>query len=206
MERLEKQIRFLLELDKMKNLYRQTYIINDEDRPSGGEFTPRPPRKENDAEHSFHLAIFAAILSEYANESIDTAHVMKMVLVHDVVEIDAGDTYCYDPEGNKTKRSRELKAADRLFGLLPDDQRDEYRSLWDEFEANETPDAKFANAMDRLQPVLMNYAKGGISWQEHGVKYDSVVERNEKISLGSSELWDYVKPLFDDALAKGKLR
>ncbi|MBQ8568218.1 MAG: HD domain-containing protein [Oscillospiraceae bacterium] len=205
MERLKKQMEFLLELDKMKNLYRQTYIINDYDRHSGESESPRPPRKENDAEHSFHLAIFAVILSEYSNVPIDLLKVIKMVLIHDVVEIDAGDTYCYDTEANKTKRDREVKAADRLFGLLPDDQQKEFRDLWEEFEAENTPEAKFAVALDRMQPMLMNYTKDGKSWKEHGVHYDSVISRNSKISNGAEELWAYMKPLIDKSKEDGLL-
>lgn len=143
-ERLRKQIEFMLEIDKIKNIYRQTYVLHED-------------RKENDAEHSWHLAILAFLLAEYANEPIDVMHVMKMVLVHDIVEIDAGDTYCYDAEGSKTKAIREEKAAERIFGLLPDDQKQEFYALWREFEDNITNNAKFANILDRIQPLLLNY-------------------------------------------------
>ena len=151
----EKQISFIMELDKIKKITRQTYL-------SDGS------RKENDAEHSWHLALMAFVLADYANEPIDVLKTMKMVLLHDVIEIDAGDTYAYDTEGNKTKRERELKAADRIFGLLPEAQQKEYRGLWDEFEAMETPESKFANMLDKVQPLFLNDASGGISWEEHG--------------------------------------
>ena len=141
----EKQISFIMELDKIKKITRQTYL-------SDGS------RKENDAEHSWHLALMAFVLADYANEPIDVLKTMKMVLLHDVIEIDAGDTYAYDTEGNKTKRERELKAADRIFGLLPEAQQKEYRGLWDEFEAMETPESKFANMLDKVQPLFLNDA------------------------------------------------
>lgn len=154
--RLEKQIRFILELDKMKNLYRQTYVLHEN-------------RKENDAEHSWHIAVMAILLSEYANSDIDIPKVIKMLLLHDVVEIDAGDTYCYDDEGNATKAEREEKAAQRIFGLLPDDQSRESYDLWREFEDSMTSEARFAAVLDRLQPLLLNYTRNGISWQEHSI-------------------------------------
>ena len=204
-ERMLKQLEFLLELDKLKNLYRQTYIYRD-DLPMGsaefeGNFKERKPlpRKENDAEHSFSLAIAAVVLAEYSNEPVDVLKVMKMVLVHDAVEIDAGDTYCYDEEGAKTKRQRELKAADRIFGLLPDDQQAEYRSLWDEFEEGVTPEAKFAHSMDRIQPLLLNYTREGISWKEHGVHFGQVEKRCSKIKDGSEELWEHFLKLLVNA-------
>ena len=172
--RLMQQLRFLLELDKLKNIYRRTYVLH-EDRP------------ENDAEHSFHLAIMTCILAEYAKEKIDVLHTMKMVLIHDVVEIDAGDTYAYDTEGAKTKYARELNAADRLFALLPEEQGREYRALWDEFEERRSPEAKFANALDRIQPMLLNYKKDGISWKEHHVTEDQVITRNSGITEDGSD-------------------
>ena len=192
-ERLQKQLRFMLELDKMKNLYRQTYVLHED-------------RKENDAEHSWHLAIMTFLLAEYSNLPVDTAHVMKMVLLHDVVEIDAGDTYCYDAEGNQSKAERELKAAERIFGLLPDDQRDEFRALWDEFEANSTPDAKFANLLDHLQPLMLNYTKGGISWKEHGIFKDQVEKRNTCAKDASQELAGLIQSIIDDAAEQGMLQ
>lgn len=208
-KRLESQLGFLLEADKMKSLYRQTYILNDESRgDSMREFegeSKRHKRRENDAEHSFHLALFAILLAEYSNEPVDVLKVVKTVLIHDIVEIDAGDTYLYDAKGNETKRERETKAADRLFGLLPDDQRDEYRRLWEEFEAKSTPEARFASAIDRVQPMLLNYAKGGISWREHGISREQVKERNKCVSVGSEKLWEYMDGLFDKAHENGLL-
>lgn len=206
-ERLRKQLEFLLEIDKMKSLYRQTYIIHDETRGDSmrefeGEKT-RYKRRENDAEHSFHLALFAMTLAEHSNETVDVLKVMKMVLIHDVVEIDAGDTYCYDTEGYKSKREREEKAADRLFGLLPDDQRDEYRALWEEFERVDTAEARFAAALDRMQPMLLNYSKDGISWREHGVSFEQVHARNAHIKNGSEELWEYIEEMLRQAKEKG---
>lgn len=206
-ERLRKQLEFLLEADKMKSLYRQSYIINDEKRgASMREFEEENAlykRRENDAEHSFHLALFAMTLAEHANVPVDVLKVMKMVLIHDIVEIDAGDTYCYDTEGYKTKREREEKAADRLFGLLPDDQRSEYRALWEEFESMQTAESRFAAALDRMQPMLLNYKKGGISWKEHKVTFEQVHARNEHIKNGSDELWEYIEQMLDDAKKNG---
>ena len=172
--RFEQQLAFILELDHLKNIYRRTYVLH-EDRP------------ENDAEHSFHLAIMACILAEHARQPVDVLHTMKMVLIHDVVEIDAGDTYAYDTEFAKSKAEREQKAADRLFALLPEEQYREYRALWDEFEARETPEAKFANALDRIQPMLLNYKKGGISWSEHGITVQQVINRNCGITDDGSD-------------------
>lgn len=208
-ERLEKQLKFLLEADRMKSLYRQTYIIADESRGNSmrefeGE-NEKYRRRENDAEHSFHLALFAMTLAEYSNEPVDVLKVMKMVLVHDIVEIDAGDTYCYDKEGARTKAQREQQAADRLFGLLPQDQEREYRGLWEEFEARQTPEARFAAALDRMQPMLLNYSRQGISWREHGVSFDEVHSRNEHIGEGSEALWECMENVISDAAQKGWL-
>ncbi|MBR4224820.1 MAG: HD domain-containing protein [Oscillospiraceae bacterium] len=209
-DRLQSQLTFLLEADKMKSLYRQTYIIADESRGASmreyeGE-TEVHHRRENDAEHSFHLALFAMVLAEHSNEPIDILKVIKMVLVHDIVEIDAGDTYCYDVEGNKTKAARETAAADRLFGLLPEDQRDEYRALWEEFERMDTPESRFAAAMDHMQPMLLNHTKGGISWKEHGTTSDMVRGRNSCIADGSRELWEHMSRCLDDAVKNGMLK
>lgn len=172
--RLMQQLAFLLELDKLKNVYRKTYVLH-EDRP------------ENDAEHSFHLAVMACVLAEHSREPVDVLHTMKMVLIHDVVEIDAGDTYAYDTEGAKTKAAREQKAADRLFALLPEEQCREYRALWEEFEARQTPEARFANTLDRIQPMLLNYKKGGISWKKHNVTAQQAISRNTGITEDGSE-------------------
>ena len=192
MNDFQKQIAFIMELDKIKKIGRQTYLADG-------------IRKENDAEHSWHLALMAFVLADYAKEEIDVLKTMKMVLLHDVVEIDAGDTYAYDTEGNKTKRAREIKAADRIFGLLPKEQAAEYRALWDEFEAMETAEAKFANTLDKVQPLLLNDASGGRPWMEHGVKKSQVMERNAHTKEGSDELWAYAKGLIEKKAAEGKL-
>lgn len=191
--RLEKQLRFILELDKMKNLYRQTYVLHEN-------------RKENDAEHSWHIAVMAILLSEYANSDIDIPKVIKMLLLHDVVEIDAGDTYCYDDEGNATKAEREEKAAQTIFGLLPDDQSRESYDLWREFEDSMTSEARFAAVLDRLQPLLLNYTRNGISWQEHSIHKEQVLKRNEAYFNESDELAKLICSLIDDAETKGWLK
>ncbi len=192
MERLKRQISFILELDKLKSIVRQTYLADGS-------------RKEDDAEHSWHLALMAFVLAEYANEPVDVLKTMKMVMLHDVVEIDAGDTYAYDTAGNSTKQKRELAAADRIFSLLPADQAQEYRGLWDEFEAMETIEAKFANTLDKVQPALLNDASCGKSWREHGVKESWILKRNERVPEGSKELWEYVKDLIEKNIGKGNI-
>ena len=180
MERLDKQFDFIREVDKIKQIFRQSYICDGS-------------RKENDAEHSWHLALMAVILSEYANEEIDVLKVISMVLVHDIVEIDAGDTYAYDSVGNETKRERELSAAERIFNILPKDQALYMRSLWDEFEERVTPEAKFANMLDRVQPLTLNDASEGKAWTEHNVKLSQVINRNKITAEGSEEVWEYAK-------------
>ena len=192
-DRLSKQLSFILELDKMKKLYRQTYVLHEE-------------RKENDAEHSWHLAVMTFLLAEYANYQIDVTKVMKMVLIHDVVEIDAGDTYCYDTEGNKSKAEREEKAARRIFGILPEDQCSEFYELWREFEDSQTREARFAAVLDRLQPLLLNYTRKGISWQEHGIKKEQVLKRNEEYFAESDEIAELIASILDDATEKGWLK
>ncbi|MCI8551310.1 MAG: HD domain-containing protein [Lachnospiraceae bacterium] len=191
-KRLEKQLRFILEADKSKQVFRQTYL-------SDGS------RKENDAEHSWHLALMCALLSEYATESIDVAKTMVMVLIHDIIEIDAGDTYAYDEQGNVTKREREVKAADRLFGLLPEDQESYFRRLWEEFEEGETPEAKFAAALDKVQPVLLNDASGGRSWKEHQVRVSQILARQQKTPEGSEKLWEHAKALIEKNTKLGRI-
>ncbi len=194
LSRFEKQLQFIVELDKLKNIYRQSLVLHED-------------RQENDAEHSFHLAIMICLLAEYANEPIDVLHTMKMVLVHDVVEIDAGDTYFYDAARNADKEERELKAADRLFALLPEEQALEFRGLWEEFEAKETPEAKFAAAVDRLQPMMLNYHKGGISWKRHGIFAEQVKNRNvPTVAMGSDLLGEYAMELTEAAKAEGMLK
>lgn len=191
--RLDKLMRFILEIDKGKQVMRQTYL-------SDGS------RKENDAEHSWHLALMAILLSEYANEPVDSLKVMKMVLIHDLVEIDAGDTYAYDKKGNETKGERELQAADRIFGLLPGDMSSEFRTLWEEFESGETMEAKFALTLDKIQPVLLNDASGGIAWKEHGIHVSQVFERNKDTHQGSEVLWEYAKGIIEKNVGKNNLR
>jgi putative hydrolase of HD superfamily len=194
--RLDKQIAFIIEIDKLKNIYRQSFVTGTE-------------KAENDAEHSWHLALMGILLQEYvpkgAGADLDLLRVLKMVLVHDLVEIDAGDTYCYDEDAARDKRQREEKAASRLFNLLPADQATEFRSLWDEFEGRTTPEALFAAALDRLQPVLLNYQTKGRSWREHGITADQVLRRNELIREGAPALWAYVQKIISEAVEKGYL-
>ena len=189
-ERLEKQLSFILEIDKVKQIFRQTYLADGE-------------RKENDAEHSWHIALMAILLKEYANEEVDILHVVTMLLIHDLVEIDAGDTYAYDREGEKTKREREVAAAKRLFGMLPKDQGEYFRDLWEEFEAWETPEAKFAHVMDNCQPLFLNDASDGKSWREHGVKKSQIYRRNEKTGNGSTVIWEKMQELVQQNIEKG---
>ena len=194
MTRLEKQMAFIEEVDKIKLIGRQNYLADGS-------------RKENDAEHSWHLALMTMLLSEYSNEEIDVLKTMGMVLIHDIVEIDAGDTYAYDYEAQKTQKERELAAAERIFNILPEDQAKKLRALWDEFEAGETAEARFAAAVDRVQPAMLNSASGGISWKEHDVTLSNVMERNGKAALGSEVLWEYVKEHFIMAnVEKGLLK
>ena len=177
-ERLEKQFDFFREIDKEKFIGRQTYLTDGE-------------RKENDAEHAWHMAIMTVLLAEYANEKIDVLKTVMMLLIHDLVEIDAGDTYAYDEEGKKTQREREKKAAKRIFGLLPEEQGGKLMALWEEFEAYETPEANFAHTMDNIQPVMLNDATDGKAWLEHGVHLSQILGRNKKTAEGSEELWQY---------------
>ncbi|MDE5993354.1 MAG: HD domain-containing protein [Oscillospiraceae bacterium] len=205
--KLENQLAFLMEADRLKNIYRQTYTSTDDlpPMPDGSNVAKPYPRRENDAEHSFSLALFTAVLAEYSNEPIDVPKTMKMVLVHDIVEIDAGDTYCYDPAGNTTKADREKAAADRLFALLPPEQEKEFRGLWEEFEAGETPEAKFAAAMDSIQPLLLNLHRNGISWKEHGIRFGQVEKRVSRIEKGSKTLYDLIYGKLETAREQGIL-
>lgn len=192
--RLQQQLAFILELERLKNVYRQTYVLHED-------------RKENDAEHSFHLALMAAVLAEHAAEPVDVLHVMKMVLIHDAVEVDAGDTYAYDTAGNATKAAREQAAADRIFALLPEDQAAEYRALWDEFEARQTPASRFANTLDRIQPLLLNYKKGGLSWKERGIRAEQVISRNRGVTeAGSPVLGALCYDIIERARQEGLLK
>ena len=178
MDRLDRQFEFIRELDKEKFITRQTY------RSDGMS-------KENDAEHAWHMAVMTLLLSEYANEPIDVLKTIKMLLIHDVVEIDAGDTYAYDENAKKTQAERELKAAERIFNILPQDQADDLFGLWQEFEEGETPEARFAHTMDNVQPTMLNSATGGKAWQEHKVRLEQILKRNENTAGGSKKLWQY---------------
>ncbi len=191
--RLEKQIAFLTEVDKEKNIFRQTYLADGK-------------RKENDAEHSWHLALAAVLLKEHMKEDADLVRVMTMVLIHDLVEIDAGDTYAYDTEGAATKREREVKAADRIFGILPEDQGTYLRELWDEFEAYETAEAKYAHLLDNFQPLMLNDASDGKSWEEHGVHKSQVCRRNARIPETSEIVWEKMLEIMDKHIEKGHLQ
>lgn len=193
MERLEQQMKFILEADKIKNIYRQTYLADGK-------------RKENDAEHSWHLALMAVLLKEYAREDVDLLRVITMVLIHDIVEIDAGDTFAYDEEGLKTQRAREVKAAERLFGLLPEDQEKEMRDLWEEFEAYETPEARYAHVLDNCQPLILNDASGGKGWEEHQVSKNQIYKRNNRTELGAPKIWEYMKKIVEKNIEKGTVK
>jgi putative hydrolase of HD superfamily len=190
--RLEQQIGFIFEVEKLKQVLRQTLLVDDK-------------RQENDAEHSWHLALMALILEEHAADPVDILRVVKMVLIHDIVEIDAGDTFAYDEAGQVGKEYREREAANRIFGLLAAEQGEELSRLWEEFEARKTADARYANALDRFQPLLLNYHAGGDTWRRHGVRKDQVVERNRHIGEGCPALWNYATRLIDRAVAEGKL-
>ena len=192
-ERLKKQMDFLLEADKLKFITRQTYL-------SDGK------RKENDGEHSWHLALMAVLLSEYSNEKVDLVKVITMVLIHDIVEIDAGDTYAYDAVGNQSKREREVKAADRIFNILPEDQAKKFRQLWEEFEAYETPEAKFAHVCDNVQPLMLNDATDGLAWREHDVKKSQVLQRNSRTGEGSQVMMEYINKILDKNVESDNLK
>jgi len=191
--RFQRQIEFIVEVDKLKRVLRQT-IITDKSR------------QENSAEHSWHIALMTIILSEYAeNPQIDVFRVVKMLLIHDLVEIDAGDTFCYDNHAREDQHERERQAAKRIFNLLPKDQARRLQSLWEEFEARQTMNSRFANALDRLQPLINNYYTHGKAWRKHGVKRHQVVARNRMIEDGAPELWRYALRLIEDAVVRGIL-
>ena len=192
-ERLARQVAFIVEIDKLKNVLRQT-LLTDESR------------QENSAEHSWHLALMAGLLAEYAPEGVDVARVVRMVLVHDLVEIDAGDAFCYDPAAVMGKAEREQACADRLFGMLPADQGAELRELWDEFEERSTPDGRFANALDRLQPLFQNLHTRGGTWRMHGVAREQVKKRMEPIRDAAPELWPLVEEVLEKATVEGWVR
>ncbi|MCL4830370.1 MAG: HD domain-containing protein [Caldilinea sp.] len=191
--RLQAQLTFLLEIDRLKRILRRTSLV-------GGD------RRENSAEHSWHLAVMALVLAEYANEPVDLLHTLKLLLVHDIVEIDAGDTFAYDVQANLDKEAREQAAAERIFGLLPAEQCEEFRTLWEEFDARQTPEARFANALDRMMPSLQNYENGGGTWRLAGVDLPAVLDRLRPIDDGSHTLWRYVETMLADAVARGMIR
>ena len=193
MNHLLNQIEFIREIDKLKYIFRKTKLINS-DRP------------ENDAEHSWHLAMMAIVLAGHANEPIDLAKVMKMVLIHDIVEIDSGDVFAYDTTKSHDNFDEELKAARRIFGILPEEQAEEFINLWIEFEEMKTPESKFARALDRLEPLLQNASNNGGTWREFDVKYDKVIEKKKAIKDGSEELWKFAKQLIDESVEKGILK
>ena len=192
-DRLNQQIQFILEVDRLKQILRQSLVSD-------------ASRRENSAEHSWHLALMAIVLAEYALPGVDPLCALKMLLIHDLVEIDAGDTFCYDIQGNQNKAEREELAATRIFGLLPDDLAQGLRSLWDEFEARDTPTAKFAAALDRLQPMLLNQQTQGGTWRLHGIAIGQVLQRAEPIAEGTPALWDFIQQVLEDCVAAGYLR
>lgn len=192
-ERLKKQLAFALEIDKEKNVFRQTHL-------SGHG------RNENDAEHAWHMAIMAYLLREYSNEKVDIGKVMLMCLIHDLVEIDAGDTYAYDEEAKKTQKEREEAAQERIFSLLPDDQKAELMGLFEEFEELRTPEAKFARSMDNLQPLLLNNSNDGSDWREHGVRAQQVYNRQVGTRLGSDTLYQVTDQILQDHVKRGNLK
>ena len=191
--RFEQQMRFLVEIDQMKNVLRQTLLADGS-------------RRESDAEHSWHLAMYAMLLSEYAPEPVDISRVVRMVLVHDLIEIYAGDTFCYDKEGNRDKAAREAAAADRLYALLPSDQAGEYRALWEEFDRMDTPDSRFAAALDRIQPIINNYLTKGHTWKLGHVTSAQVYERMAPVKSGLPEAWKVVEWIINTSIEKGFLQ
>lgn len=192
-ERLKKQVEFLIEIDKIKHIFRKTKLFN------GSRF-------ENDAEHSWHLAVMALVMSEYSNEKIDVSKVIKMVLIHDIVEIDAGDVIVYDTQMRELAEQRENLAAERIFGILPDDQKEEFISLWREFEEKETPESKFAAAIDRFEPILQNQLTEYYTWKAHDITLDTLYAKNNHIQDGSKVIWDVVKSIFFEAKNKAAIK
>ncbi|NJL78743.1 MAG: HD domain-containing protein [Richelia sp. RM2_1_2] len=193
LNRLNQQLQFIIEIDKLKNVLRQTLLINGS-------------RRENSGEHSWHLAMMTMILAEYAPEGTDLFRAMKMSLIHDLVEIDAGDTFCYDVEGNQSKVARELEAATRIFGLLPEEQGKELRLLWDEFEARVTPTAKFAVALDRIQPFIHNQQTQGGTWKIHNINRNQVMKRMAPVEEGTPKLWNFILAEIENCINKGYLK
>mgnify|MGYP006391350335 FL=1 len=192
-KRIEKQLAFSLEIDKVKNIFRQTHL-------SGNG------RNENDAEHSWHMAIMAYLLREYSNEDIDIAKVMLMCLIHDIVEIDAGDTYAYDAEALQSQKAREDAAKQRIFAILPEEQAQELIALFDEFEEYETAESKFAHAMDNIQPLILNNSNNGGDWREHDVTVEQIYKRQSKTKLGSEKLFEITDCIIQENVKKGNLK
>lgn len=191
-DRLSQQLDFIVQMDALKQVFRQTLL-------------PADLRAENDAEHSWHLALMAIVLQEHAAEAVDITRVLRMHLIHDLVEIHAGDTFAYDDVGQLDKAEREQAAAEKIFALLPEDQEQEMRALWDEFETRTTPESRYAAALDRLQPLLLNYHTDGAAWKKHDVRYAQVIERNSHIAEGAPALWEFAHKLIDAARDEGKL-
>ena len=192
MERLPQQLQFIVEIDRLKTVLRQTPLMDQS-------------RRENSAEHSWHLAVMAIALAEYASAGVDIIRALKQVLIHDLVEIDAGDTFCYDAAAHTDKSAREMAAADRIFGLLPEDQRQDFRTLWDEFEAQNTPTARFAAALDRIQPLLHNYHTQGGTWKQHDINKSQVMRRMRPVELGAPKLWPMVLDIVENSVRAGFL-
>ncbi len=192
-DNLLKQIEFIKEIDKLKYIQRKTRLFNSD-------------RNENDAEHSWHLAMMAIVLAEHSNEPVDILKVIKMVLIHDIVEIDAGDTFIYDAQKNHSNTDEERIAANRIFGLLPQEQAADLIAVWEEFEAGETKEARFARSMDRLEPLLQNTSNNGGTWAEFGVDYDKVYGKKKVIKMGSEAIWEFAEMLIDESVEKGILK
>lgn len=190
--RLDQQIRFILELDKLKSVLRQNYLLEQD-------------RHENTAEHCWHLALMALLLAEYAETELNLGHVLELLLIHDLVEIYAGDTYCYDEDETQDQEEREAQAAEKLFGLLPLDQSTRLHELRNEFDEGRSLEARFAASLDRLMPLLLNYYTGGRSWKEHGITVDQVLARNRLIRAGSDQLWSFAQSIIEDSISKGYL-
>lgn len=192
-DRLKNQINFILEIDKLKNIYRQSLLLDGK-------------RRENDAEHSWHIAIMALVLQEYSNFDVDILKVIKMLILHDIVEIDAGDVVIFDTQKRKEQANVEKDAANRIFGKLPIDQRKEFINLWNEFEELKTPESKYARVLDRLEPILLNYYSGGRAWKDANITKQQVIEINQIIEQGATEMWEFVQELIDEATNKGYLK
>lgn len=192
-DRLTQQLQFILEIDRLKHILRQTLLTDGS-------------RRENSAEHSWHIAVMAMVLADYAPPGVNLNRAIKMLLIHDVVEIDAGDTFCYDTQSNHSKADREEQAATRLFGLLPTEQGQEFRQLWDEFEAQESATAQFAAALDRIQPFLHNRATQGGTWKLHSITRDQVLQRMQPVAAGTPELWTFIQAAIEECVERGDLR